>query len=196
MNYGELKTNLKALAFEEDETIDEYVENDVIPTAINRAISMIGNDVLPIVKTYEISQDGTDTEYQYYEFDSLVSDFLTFDVHPVRIDDGESYQLFGDFEIENGDTLVIPGNVQGTFRVFYKAQHTPYIADGSMEDADIPLKKRTHHLVPLLAAYFVWLDDDATKATQYYNLYEQEAATIITDTQRPRMRIATEWGGI
>ena len=79
MNYGELKVNLKALAFEENETIDEYVENDVIPTAINRSISMIANDVMPITKTYEISQDGTDSEIQFYDFSNLVKNFLAFD---------------------------------------------------------------------------------------------------------------------
>ena len=196
MNYGELKTNLKALAFEEDETITEYIENDVIPTSINRAISMINNDVLPIVKTVEISQDGTDDEYLYYDMTSLAKDFLAFDAHPVRIDDGDVYKLFGDYEIESADTLVIPGNVNGTFKVFYRAEHTAYTGDDSMDDVQIPLKKVTHHLVPLLAAYFVWLDDDATKAAQYYNLYEQEKNSILGDVQKPRMRVATEWGGI
>ena len=196
MNYGELKTNLKALAFEENETIEEYVEEDIIPTAINRAISMINNDVLPIVKSVEISQDGTDDEYLYYDFTSLAKDFLAFDAHPVRIDDGDVYRTFGDYEIENGDTLVIAGNITGTFKVFYKAEHVPYVGDGSMDDVQIPLKKMVHYLVPLLAAYFVWLDDDATKATQYFNLYETESSNILSEVKKPRMRIATEWGGI
>ena len=196
MNYGELKTNLKALAFEEEETIDEYIENDVIPTSINRAISMINNDVLPIVKTVEISQDGTDDEYLYYDMTSLANDFLALEAHPVRIDDGDVYRLFGDYEVESGDTLVLPGNVNGAFKIFYRAEHKTYVADGTMDDAQIPLKKVTHHLVPLLAAYFVWIDDDATKAAQYYNLYEQEKNSILGDVQKPRMRVATEWGGI
>ena len=195
MNYGELKTNLKALAFEEDETIDEYVETDVIPTAINRAISIIGNDILPIVKTFEISQDGSDTEYLFYDASSIAKDFLAFDAHPVRIDDGDVYRTFEDYQIENTDTLVIPGNVSGTFKVFYKAEHTPYVGDGSMDADEIPLKKRVHYLVPLLAAYYVWLDDDAAKASQYFNMYEQEASSILSNTQKPSMRLATEWGG-
>lgn len=196
MNYGELKTNIKALAFEEEDTIDEYIENDVIPTAINRAISMIGNDIAPIIKSLEISQDGTDTEYLFYDFTALAKDFLAFDAHPVRIDDGDVYKTFGDFEIERGDTLVLDGSISGTFKVFYKAEHTPYVADGTMDSMQIPLKKKVHYLVPLLAAYYVWLDDDATKATQYFNMYEQDAAVILQDEKKPGMRIATEWGGI
>ncbi len=193
MNYGELKTNLKALAFEEEETITEYIEDDVIPTAINRAISIIGERVMPIIKTYEIEQDGTDEEYLYYDFTTLVKDFLAFDANPVRIDDGTVYKVFGDYEIERGDTIVIDGSIEGTFKVFYKAEHTPYVADGTMEDVQIPLKRRVHHLVPLLAAYYVWLDDDAAKATQYYNQYEISESNIIADVQKPKMRVITDW---
>lgn len=194
MNYGELKTNLKALAFEEDETIEEYEENDVIPTAINRAISMIANDVIPITKTYEITQDGTDSDIQFYDFSRLVRDFLAFDTHPVRIDDGDVFRNFGEYDIEGNDTLVMPGTVSGTFRIYYKASHTPYVAGSSMDAVQIPLKPLVHHLVPLLAAYFVWLDDDPTKAAQYYNMYETESAQILSVRNTPRGTILE--GGI
>lgn len=176
MNYGEAIKEIKALAFEEDDTIEEYKENDVIPSSINRAISMVGRKILPIVKKYEISQDGTDTEYQYYDMSSLTKGkFLGFDNTPVRIDDGDVYEIFSDYRIESFSTLVISGEIEGTFDVFYKSAHTPYVADGSMESVEIPLQPVVHHLVPLLASYFVWLDDDKEKATQYYNLYETEA---------------------
>ena len=189
MNYGELKTNIKALAFEEDETITEYEENDVIPTAINRAISMIAEKV-PIVKRYEISQDGTDEDTQFYDFTRVVKDFLSFEkLHPVRIDDGNVYKPFGEYEIENDEVLVIPGSASGTFRVFYRASHTPYVSGGSMDDVEIPLKKKVHHLVPLLAAYYVWLDDDATKAAQYFNMYETEEGVALSAENNPSMVI-------
>ena len=195
MNYGELITNIKALAFEEDETIDEYIENDVIPTSINRAISMIGNDVLPIVKKYVIEQDGDESEYLYYDFTRLVDDFLDFDANPVRIDDGDVYKAFGDYQIETGDTIVIDGSIAGTFRVFYKASHTPYDPNADMDEVEIPLKPKVHHLVPLLASYYVWLDDDSTKAAQYYNAYETDASAVIAELEKPRMRVNTEmWG--
>ena len=189
MNYGELKTNIKALAFEEDETITEYEENDVIPTAINRAISILAEKV-PIVKRYTITQDGTDEDIQEYDFTRVVKDFLSFEkLHPVRIDDGNVYKPFGEYEIENDEVLIIPGNASGTFRVFYRASHTPYVSGGSMDDVEIPLKKKVHHLVPLLAAYYVWLDDDATKAAQYYNMYETEEGIALSAENNPSMVI-------
>lgn len=192
MNYGELKKHLKALAFEEEDTISEYEENDVIPTAINRAISMIGKHI-PIMNTYEFIQDGTDTEYQTYDFSKIVKDFLMFDKHPVRIDDGEKCEPFGDYLEWNYHTLKVPGDVKGTFIVQYKAKPARYQI--GMDDVEIPLEPITHEdLLPLLCAYFVWLDDDATKAAQYYNLYETELANIMSILKKPRLRFLE--GGI
>lgn len=186
MNYGELKTHLKALAFEEDDTITEYEEADIIPTAINRAISMIGKHI-PYIKAYEFTQDGDDEGYNYYDFSSVVKDFLKFDNHPIRIDDGDKYTSFGNYDIEGFHTLVVPGNVQGTFRVLYRAKPTPY--GPGMDDVEIPLEPITHDdLLPLLTAYFVWLDDDVTKASQYYNLYETELSNILSELKKPRLR--------
>lgn len=193
MNYGELKKELKALAFEEESTIEEYIETDIIPTSINRAISMINNDVMPITKKYEIEQDGQDTQYLYYDMSELTDDFLAFGKNPVRIDDGTVYKPFGDYEIDDYSTLVISGAVKGKIAVYYRAEHEAYTADTPDTD-EIPLPKRVHYLVPLLAAYFVWLDDDATKAAQYYNAYERESQAVIAETNKPRIRILE--GGI
>ena len=189
MNYGELKTNIKALAFEDDDTIVEYEENDVIPTAINRSITILADTVMPIVKSYEISLDGDDTDYLFYDMSVLTDDFLAFDAHPVRIDDGNVYKPFGDYNIEGNDTLVLPGNVNATVKVFYKASHTPYVPGTGMDEVELPLKRRIHHLVPLLAAYYVWLDDDPTKAAQYFNQYETASAAVINSAEQPRARI-------
>lgn len=194
MNYGELKTSLKALAFEEEETITEYEENDVIPNAINLAIAKIADEVMPITKTYEISQDGDDDEYMLYDFTTLVDDFLEFVKHPIRIDEGDVYKNFGDYKVEDDTTLVIAGNVQGTFKVFYSAAHTPYVAGGEMDDIELPLKRKVHTLVPLLAAFFVWNDDDSTKAAQYMNLYLEAKQNILDKKSTPKMRFLE--GGI
>lgn len=193
MNYGELKKELKALAFEEESTIEEYTETDIIPTSINRAISMINNDVMPITKKYEIEQDGQDTQYLYYDMAELTDDFLAFGKNPVRIDDGTVYRPFGEYEIDDYSTLVISGAVKGKIAVYYRAEHEAYTAETPDTD-EIPLAKRVHYLVPLLAAYFVWLDDDATKAAQYYNAYEREAQAVMEETNKPRIRILE--GGI
>ena len=178
--------HIKALAFEDEETITEYEENDVIPTAINRAIAMIGRTI-PILNTYEFSQDGEDAEFQTYDFSKLVKDFLSFDKHPMQIDDGEKCEPFGNYIEWNYHTIKVPGNVKGTFVVQYRAKPVRY--QPGMDDVEIPLEPITHEdLLPMLCAYFVWLDDDATKAAQYFNSYETELRDVVSVLKRPRVR--------
>ena len=41
-------------------------------------------------------------------------------------------------------------------------------------------------LIPLLAAHYIWLDDDITKATMYWNEYDQLKDQIIGVCRMPR----------
>ena len=38
------------------------------------------------------------------------------------------------------------------------------------------------YMIPLLASYYVWLDDDVEKAVYYYNMYDNERNNIINNT--------------
>lgn len=191
MNYGELLTNIRDLAFEEDEQMEEY--ESIVVNAINRSLSTIEQEVAPIRKYIEIEQDGTDTEFQFYVMPSLTGGmFLDFDANPVQINDGDEYVPFGDFDVETGDTIVMSGEIVGTFRIFYKSSHVPYTAE-TEDTVQLPLPLRAHHLVPLLCAYYVWLDDDQQKAIMYYNQYETLANVLLANAQKPRMRVRTDW---
>ena len=191
MNYGELKLHIRDLAFEEDDQMEEY--ESIVVNAINRSLSTIEQEVAPIRRYVEIEQDGTDEEYQYYVMPDLTGGmFLDFDDNPVRVDEGEEYVPFGDFYIETGDTIVMDGAIEGTFRIFYKSTHTPYTAS-TQDSVELPLPLRAHHLAPLLCAYYVWLDDDQQKAIMYYNQYETLANVLLANAQRPRMRVRTDW---
>ena len=125
------------------------------------------------------------------------------------------YKVFSDYDLEGNDTLVINADdfhgavpdkekdpeaytkaslESYSIRISYRATHTPFT--GTELDDTLPLKLRAHHLVPMLAAYYIWLDDEPVKAAQYYNLYEQAVQTF-KDTStgnRPRMRVLK--GGI
>ena len=47
------------------------------------------------------------------------------------------------------------------------------------DDIDIDLPDDLQELVPLLASYHIWLDDDERKATMYYNNFVQKRDAII-----------------
>lgn len=195
MNYGQLKNELVNLGFADEDELQEF--GTVVTDAINRAITEINLTIMPIVGTYEIEQDGTEEEILYYDMPSLtkrngVINFLEFADTPVKIGT-DVYRKFNNFEIENGDTLVLDGRIEGTFKVFYKKAHTPITLE-TEDDTELELPLKTHILVPLLSAYYVWLEDEKTKAVDYYNQYEKLSQTMLGETQKPRMTILS--GGI
>ena len=112
----------------------------------------------------------------------------------------EMYVRFFDYDTEGDSVIIIDQDkYKGSFKILYVAQHdmaTSDIIDPETEMAQtiLPLPLKAHHLVPLLASYYVWLDDDPTKASQYYNLYEQSRSEMLQTTKKLRGRIMS--GGI
>lgn len=46
------------------------------------------------------------------------------------------------------------------------------ITDDTTDDFEIDLPERVLYIVPILASYYIWLDDDQVKATMYWNQYD------------------------
>ena len=200
MNYEELKSELVGLGFSDESELNEF--GDIVPQALNRAITEINLTIAPIIGTYEFTQTGEESGLLYYDMEELTREdgdmvFLSFADTPVMIDNGIGkqygiYRRYNNFEIEQDKILVMDGSVSGNFKVFYKKAHTPFTVDtDDLEDIPLPLK--AHILVPLLTAYYVWLEDEKTKAVDYYNQYEKLAQSILND-KPVRMRILP--GGI
>lgn len=60
---------------------------------------------------------------------------------------------------------------------------TPFTSE-TPDDFELEIPKITHKLVPYLASYHVWLDDDERKAVYYYNMYESLKDEIIGEYTR------------
>ena len=223
MIYQELINNIRDLGFSDDSEMEDFgelVPNDInrAITEINLEVApiieryefeLVGDKV---DKSGKVTQKG-DSGYVYITMPDIDGNFLDFADTPVlfsethlgKDDKGAEitvetpyYKRFNDYEIEAGDTIVIDvdslrlGNNQTyNFRVFYKVAHEPY--DGSQLAEELPLPLKVHHLVPLLASYYIWLEDEPTKAAQYYNLYEQKKNELTIEA-KPRMRVLS--GGI
>ena len=187
MNYAEIRQNLISLGFAETTDLEEFDELGYTYSAINLAITQIGNE-FPYEKTYEFEIDDTDEGILTFDFTDIDPYFLSFAETPVLIElEGEEYfKKFSDFRIEMGRRIVINADDnKGTFRVYYNALPTQFNQDTAETfTTELPLK--VHHLIPLLAAYYLWLDDDATKAAQYYNMYETELALILQKENEPK----------
>lgn len=68
-----------------------------------------------------------------------------------------------------------------------------HITDSTQDTQKINLAENLLPLVPLLAAHYVWLDDDITKSTMYWNEYDQLKDQILAVCRMPRK--ATIEGG-
>lgn len=197
MTYQELVNNIRDLGFSDDSEVLEF--GDLVPNNINRAITEINLEVAPIIERYEFEITEEEEGYLYITMPDIDENFLDFADTPVlysvvsKNEETPTYKRFNDYEVEANDTIVI--NVDEldigkdevlNIRVFYKVAHENY--DGTQGDQEIPLPKKTHHLVPLLASYYIWLEDEPVKAAQYYNLYEQKKGDL-TVNAKPRMRV-------
>lgn len=141
------------------------------------------------VVSFETAPDG-EVFISYMVFGD--ENFLSFADTPVLFEQNGSqlYSRFNDYEIETGNTIIInTENHKGKYRIFYKKAHENFTNTEEEKATELPLRLRVHHLVPLLASYYVWLEDEPTKAAQYYNLYEQKKAMFTEENNRPRMRV-------
>ncbi len=197
MNYGEIKHNLISLGFAEESDYEEYEELGYTYDAINRAISFLGGQ-FPYVSTYEFEIDDSDTGP--YEIDmgdrpgflELSKDTPVL----IEVEGKDVFTPFGAYEIKMERVLHINADDnKGTFRVYYNRACTTIGPE--TDDSFVPeLPLKVHHLIPLLAAYYLWMDDDIAKASTYFNMYEQESAVVISKENAPRMRVNTEWRGM
>lgn len=193
MNYREVKDNIRDLGFSDDAEIEEF--GSIISTSVNRAITEISLSI-PIYGTYEFEIADADEGIMYIHMPAVANDFIDFRDVPVLYEKNGNgmYVRFADYEIETSDTLVIDCEKnKGRFRIFYIAEHPKFTAD-SLDEEEILLPKKAQHLLPLLASYYVWLEDEPAKAAQYYNLYESRLNDVLANTVKPRAKILT--GGI
>lgn len=199
MTYQELINEIRDLGFSDDSEIEEFAEAGLLYSAINRAITRINLELYPIIEKYEFDISDDDTGYLYITMTDIDDLFLDFADMPVLFErDGANfYTKFGDYEIESDNTLVINADKnKGSFRVFYKVAHDTFTGKTSQLKEDLPLQLKVHHLVPLLASYYVWNEDEPTKAAQYLNLFESEKAELKEQALARKFKVRVMSGGL
>lgn len=189
MNFGELKTEVRDLGFEENESLEEY--KDILISAANRAMQMI-NGTIPVTARYDFTQDGKETGLKRYDLVELTKSdgkrtFLSLTDTPVRIGANGVYEAFNDFDVEMGSLLVMDAGAVGEFSVFYR-KLPARVTYATTDDTPLDVDPRMDPALPLLTAYFVWLDDDERKATQYYNMYDLFKSEVLAEAETKKVR--------
>jgi uncharacterized protein YdcH (DUF465 family) len=175
MKLSELHSHIKSLGFEK-----VYEDQNYVNDAITRALMEINSSVKAVIGRYDFTAD----QYHSYDLPTLTDRFDQVDRIVERTDEGT--KTFTDYEIEQGRILVM--NKSGDFTVFYKERVLPVTTDTD-QDSEIQCEYTVEPLVHLLTAYYVWLDDDATKSAMYYNQYEQLKKEILSEQAKPKARI-------
>lgn len=127
----------------------------------------------------------------------LYSPTVEFDL--AKLTNGEFIDFFGkiyasyqdkgeilplkEYEIKSRSLLCVNAEKAVDLTIFYKSGFEQFTLD-TPDSYEIPLEKESQPLLPLLASYFVWLDDERSRAQEYYNQYELRRAAIIYKEKR------------
>lgn len=110
------------------------------------------------------------SEYTEYSLASLAEDYLS----PADLPKNEKGEYIEGSSV-TGATLRIPSDYSGRISLLYKTR--PARLSGN-PDEYIALPEGCEHLIALLCASYIWLDDDAEKAYYYMSLYKEAMAAL------------------
>ena len=203
MTYEELKNIMIDFGFEEDDYLQEAMTTSEFRSSVNQARRTI-TQYVPKIGRYDFTQDGTATGLHRIDLINGTENNPEGEIVPITYDgrydkmeemriikDGTSYP-FNDYTVEQGSIVVLNYALAGNFTIFY-AQGIDDITADTPDTFDLQMEYEVEHLVPLLAAYHAWLDDDVQKAVMYYNEYEQLLKDIMerrnAEKAKPKVRI-------
>lgn len=129
------------------------------------------------------------------------SEFIRYDVSELCEDFGgfSAQEVIGPtvaprVRIVSETELEIEAAKGGDYEVFY--HHRPSLATPERENAALDIEPSLHHLVPLLVAHYLWMDDEPDKAKQYKANYDEQMALWRLrekPTARPRVVDTKGW---
>ena len=110
-----------------------------------------------------------------FDLEEIAPDFLRFSTPPVYRENGVPMDFDADYYIE-GSRLILPHDApEGDYCVTYEHRPTPITPD-TPDNSFVDCERELCDLLPLVCAYYVWLDDDPDKADAYYARYTELAA--------------------
>ena len=197
MNYGELKHNLISKGFAEEADYEEFEELGYTFDAINQAVNEIA-DHFPCEAEFDFEIDESDTGILKVDMNDRKG-FLALAETPIWYENNgeEIWRAFTEYDVKKNRELHIKADdYEGSFRIYYFKLPTQITKD-TPDEFELELPLGAHKLVPLLASYYLWLDDDERKAMMYKNDYMDALAVALQKLNQARAKvIPSEWGDI
>ena len=197
LNYAEVRKQIQTLGYADLQDMTEFEDNVV--NAVNLATRLISLTVRPIKRNFVVRLTDIDDEgnpvypkgedgYITIDMTEHVDDFMGWDGNPYYLNaDGRNF--INDYFIKDETKIALRGDLPYyMLTIPYKKEPTPITGD-TADDFEMEIDKILHPLLPLLATYYVWLDDDSTKATSYYNQYDDMKNQILANnTLKPTLK--------
>lgn len=197
MNYGELKHNLISKGFAEESDYEEFEELGYTYDAINQALDEI-SDWFPVEAEFDFDIDESDTGIFTIDMADRAG-FVSLAESPVQFESAgqEVWRAFSEYEIKMNRKIIIKvDDYEGSFRIYYN-KLPAHVDESTADDFEFDLPLAAHKLIPHLAAYYLWLDDDYQKATIYRNDFEDARNTVMARQSKPMAQVrVSEWGDI
>lgn len=134
-------------------------------------------------KETDIIPYSSQVRYDFFELlkdEKGISQFMGFSDKAVEgsFSDGKTIKSLNDFIVEKNSVLVLDGTFKGEFLISYKKKPQEF-AEKTANETVIEIDEDAVDLLPLLASYYVWLDDERSRAQEYYNQYEIRRDNIL-----------------
>ena len=184
MLYSEVKEQILSLGFEDPSVLDDTNYLKVFRDGINKALTFINAD-FPNIGEYPITLDGTGVDLEEIDF----ADFSDFDVllnATIKEEVGGRYQIrpFADFELVQDTKVFVSQTNNGDITFFYRKRPT-LVTTSTTDNTVMTIHHKAEQLLPLLASYYIWNDDDPEKASKWRNEYEDMKQLVLRTGQRP-----------
>ena len=177
-SWGEIRNETLNLGFEKIKAYDKnktsYIE------AYNWAQNLIASTVGGIIRTFETS----DTMVAVNMFES---EFLSLSRMGIR--DKNTNEKIDKAAFMDNRFIILP---KGADAVIYYHAAPEKLTEFSSDDTVCQLPYKWANLMPYLMANRLYLDDDATKAGYYWNLYDDMKNQIIAQENIPTAVINIE----
>jgi hypothetical protein len=117
-----------------------------------------------------------------YDISLIAPDFLRFSADPVCTEDG----TVPDFFIEGASLLIPRGVPDGDYNVFYEHKPEKVTLD-TVDTEELDCDSDVSDLLPLITAFYLWIDDFPDKAQIFYQRYAEQAS-LVRDKREIRER--------
>ena len=176
--WGEIKSEIINLGYEQPGAYAENPQSCI--EAVNRAMTIIAAFVRPVLGHYVIDLEDTGAE-QRFDIRALTAQdgepvFLGYaDHYPVAL---RNPRRAADYLLDNDDALLLQPGQSGPVDVWFR-RAPRRVTDQTPDGYELEFEADAAELIPLLASFYLWQDEDERKAVRYRDDYEDPEAQLL-----------------